>query len=107
MLKDLVNIKDKVQYVLENYPKTQDNDKLLWLAVMVVNYDLREVLGENAYLNFKSWLLKNDIPTFESVTRIRRKFQEANLYVGTKRNHRLNEEGLVRDWATQGKLNLE
>ena len=98
MLKDILNVKNKVKTILEKFPDTRDNDKLLWLALMVCNYNLREELGEHSYTIFKLWLLKNKIPTFESVTRVRRKFQEQGQYVGTKRVHKLNEEATVRDF---------
>lgn len=99
MIKDLVKIKTKVEVVLSKYKDTRDNDKLLWLALMATHYDLRGVLGEEAYDNFKTWLLNNNIPTFESVTRVRRKFQEQGKYLGTNQHIKAQEELAVREWA--------
>ena len=98
MIKDLVKAKDKVESLLKSYPECRDNDKLLWLAYLVVFHDLREILGEEAYVKFRELLLNEDTVTMESIRRVRQKFQEEGKYVGTKRKHRLKEETEVRDF---------
>lgn len=99
MINDLNTVKDKVENILAKFPETQDDDKLLWIAIMVVFYDLKNVLGSDKYDKFKYWLIKNNIPAFESVRRVRQKYQEEGKYVGTKRKYKLEEESLVRDWT--------
>ena len=42
MIKDLITIKDKVNYLLEKYPETRDSDKLLWLGYLVVYCNLKK-----------------------------------------------------------------
>lgn len=99
MLKSILSVKEKVRKVLEQYPETQDDDKLLWLGVMAIDYNLRAELGEEGYKKFRAWLLKNKIPPFESVRRIRQKFQEGGQFRGTKRKFKMEEESVVREWA--------
>ena len=98
MIKDLVKAKDKVESLLKSYPECQDNDKLLWLAYLVVFHDLRKTLGEEAYVKFRELLLNEDTVTMESIRRVRQKFQEEGKYVGTRRKRRLKEETEVRDF---------
>jgi hypothetical protein len=64
---------DKVKELLINKPELRDSDKkLLW-----------EVWRNLGYLNsgalYYDGLMKRGCPTFESVTRIRRKIQERNM----------------------------
>ena len=97
---ELNTIKDRVELLLKNFPETRDNDKLLWLAYAVIHKDLRSVFkNDGAYRVFKSWLLSSDVPMFESVRRVRQKFQEGGKYVGNARRERMLSENNVRTWA--------
>jgi len=99
LLKDILRVKDKVESALQKYPETQDDDKLLWLAVMVMFYDLKLSIGEAGYIKLKEWLLKNNVPASESIRRVRQKFQESGQYVGTKRDKKIEESEVVKNWA--------
>ena len=52
MIKDIISIKDKVAYLLENYPATRDSDKMLWLAFMTI---FRGLKGYGRDLYASSW----------------------------------------------------
>lgn len=99
---ELNTTKDRVELLLKKFPATRDNDKLLWLAYAVHYKDLRSVFNNaGAYRVFKSWLLSSGVPTFESVRRVRQKFQESGKYVGTSRKSRMKIEKEVRQWARE------
>ena len=98
MLGDLIKIKDKVRYVLENYPKTRDCDKHLWLAYMCIFHNLKQKMGDVPYKIFRDMFLSSDVPVTESVRRVRQKFQEEGLYTGTKRKEKLIESSKVREY---------
>jgi len=101
MINDLIKQKERVEFVLEKYPSTRDSDKLLWLAYLVIFHDLKNVLGEEHYELLKSVVMDKTCPTMESIRRLRQKFQEGGKFVGTKREVKLREESLVREWAIQ------
>ena len=103
MLDHLVKTKDKVGYLLENYPPLRDDDKKLWLAFLNVFCDMKIKLENdpNPYLVYKDIILNKDTPSFESLGRVRRKFQEVGKYVGEKRQERLEEASNVKDWAIE------
>ena len=65
--------KEKVKYILDNYPNTRDSDKLLYVTVLEFfhgSVNLRDMLDPS-------------VPGFETVSRIRRKFQEQGQFLGT------------------------
>lgn len=103
MITDLENNKDQVEHILKTYPDTRDNDKLLWLAYLCVFQNLQDVLGTNHYLALKDLVLKEDTATMESITRLRRKFQEAGQYQGKNRAKRIEEASKVREWSNSQK----
>jgi hypothetical protein len=92
---------DKVEAIMKVHPATRDSDKLLWLAYLVVHHDLRKLLGDKAYTQFKDILLDKKTPTMESVTRARRKIQESGNYQGEKRAQRLDEQESVRQYYSK------
>lgn len=55
--------------------------------------------SQNPYEEYKKIILNPDTPSFESLGRCRRKFQEAGKYVGEKRQERMEESEAMRDWA--------
>ena len=75
-MKSLVNNKDRVLKILQDYKSTRDSDKKLWLAFMVNHHDLRKELGDKSYRKLREIILKKETPTFETISRIRRKLQE-------------------------------
>ena len=104
MLQEIIKVSDRVEYVLENYPKTRDSDTLLWLTYMVVFHDVSTKVN-NAKDSFKEManiLLKKQVPAIESIGRARRKIQEAGRWVGTVRDERKALEKKVSDWAVGG-----
>ena len=102
MIKDLKKVKHQVPYVLERVPEARDDDKVLWLAVMVQFYGLRKDINNflhEPYLAFKGWFLGKKIPSMESVRRVRQKVQEKGQFRGTKWRKRHAEEKKVREWV--------
>lgn len=97
MHESLKTCKEKVGQILEQYPKTRDSDKWLWIAYLVIHHDLKNLLGEKAYESFKGLILNDKTPTMETVRRIRQKYQEEGKFVGLKRIDRLGEASAVRE----------
>ncbi len=64
---------ERVKQLIKEYPETGENDKLLFLAYLVIHFDLRKKLGEEAYLELKKILL--EAPSFETLRRHRQKLQ--------------------------------
>lgn len=65
---------DRVRNVLVRYPETRDSDKLLCLAIYSLGYGLKS--HASSYEDLRAWLLSSEVPTFETITRARRKIQE-------------------------------
>jgi len=101
MITDLKKAKDKVEFIMQRMPESRDCDKTLWLAYLNTFHNLKKELGHDAYETFKRILLSKDTPHMASVWRMRQKFQEKGLYIGTKRKHRLNHEPLVREYVRE------
>lgn len=81
-------VMSKVKSVLKDYPETRDSDKLLWLYFNIKYNGLDLIIdcGSQDNISFKQWLLKPEVPTFETLTRCRRKLQELNVeLVGDKK----------------------
>jgi len=88
MKADLLKVKNVVAKVLETDVRTRNDDK--WLIIRV----LKE-LGINIFIPYEKL---ESMPSFESITRARRKFQEAGLYPPTEKvaEHRKDEEQKMR-----------
>lgn len=101
MLKDLTRVHDRVEEILKKHPETRDNDKLLWLAYNCIHNGLQNMFsGTLRYMEFRKWLLQDEVPVFESLSRARRKIQENNEALeGAQRAKRLDEAEGVRQWA--------
>jgi len=89
--------KHRVEKILSDYPETRDSDKLLWLAYLVIYHDLKNVIGEYAYRDFRTLLMEKETVTMESIRRMRQKFQESGKYIGNKRKFKLDEAEIVRE----------
>lgn len=99
MSDSLKTIKARVAAILERYPETRDSDKLLWLAYMNLNHNLKGVLGVQSYQYLKELIMSDDVPSTESIRRVRQKIQENGLYRGKQRQYRIHESEMVRNWA--------
>ena len=77
-LEGLKTNKDKVFKLLSEWATLRDSDKKLWLSYMVHEKGLKEKLGEDAYMKLRKIILEKDTPTFETLSRCRRKIQEAH-----------------------------
>ena len=99
MLESLETAKEKVEFILSNYPTLRDSDKKLWLGYLNLYHGLRKKIGEESYSILKEIILSDSTPTMESIRRIRQKLQENGLYQGEKRIQRLKEAEKVRRWA--------
>ena len=64
----------RVSAILKRSPQSRDSDKKLWLIYCDVFLDLEQaILGGPD--SFRSWILSKEVPTFETITRSRRKLQ--------------------------------
>lgn len=82
---EVLSIKDTVEQVLARDPRSRGDDK--WLIFKVLR-----AMGYNIYIPYG---LMEAMPSFESITRCRRKFQEEGRYLAsdTTRGFRVaNEE---------------
>jgi len=87
MIETPKNIKDRVEFLLKNYPSTRDDDKKLWLAYLNLFCELSDRMNKAKIPSdiFKQVLLDTETPSTETIRRVRQKFQEYGLYVGNKR----------------------
>jgi hypothetical protein len=98
MIKDLIKVESRVEYLLTKYPQCRESDKFLWLAYCVTFCDLKFHLGQ--YELFKIWLMQSDVPVFESLSRARRKIAERKPELASKNKEvRKEEESLVKEWS--------
>lgn len=88
--------KDRVEFLLKNYPSTRDDDKKLWLAYLNLYCELADKVNKAKMPSevFKQILLDEETPSTESIRRIRQKFQESGFYVGNKREKLLKAQKL-------------
>lgn len=62
---ELKQVKTQVEYTLQNYPKTRNNDKLLQVTVLKNFYGVKNIDD----------ILKPKVPSLESIRRCRQKLQ--------------------------------
>lgn len=75
---------DKVEKLLKEYPECRSSDKRLWITYLVMYHNLREDMRNKPELAFESFVLTmmdKNTPSFESVSRSRRKIQERGDYL--------------------------
>ena len=104
MLSDLKLVQDRVKFLLERYPEVRDSDKLLWLAYNCHFNNLKEVTLTGEYVHFKAWLMREEVPAFESLSRARRKLQEQFPEFAGDKAKRMSEEKKVRAYTATEKL---
>jgi len=73
-----MNLKAQVEHCLKTYPQTRNDDKILVPAVWSLFHVEHIARVDNEqYVKLKDIVL---LPSPESITRVRRKFQEEGLY---------------------------
>jgi len=78
------NLKDKVEYVLRTYPTSRNSDELLWWLVLKIFYpDVYEEFRKGVKRGYIPYDVLKKIPKFETISRIRRKFNEKCMYLPT------------------------
>jgi len=92
-MKDYYN---KVKEILWRYPATRDDDMMLYAKFCV---DFSYIRSDEPFYQVLCTAKKRKIPSFESVTRARRKVQELEPALrGEKRQRRKAEEATYRDY---------
>ena len=103
-VKHLISITRRVKLILEEYPETRNDDNLLWWKTIEM---IADEVGED-FVDMKpfKYMLLNfnrlNFPTFETVSRTRRKVQEKYPELkGTKKvqNQRAKSEQAYREYA--------
>ena len=87
MVDDILTVKDRVFHILETVPATRDSDKLLIMRFLVetkVGYYVKNGL-------FIPYSHFDDLPSFESIRRVRQKFQEQGLFLASEKVKELRE----------------
>ena len=90
-------ISERVEKTLELFESSRNSDKRLILFYMVHNHDLVSKIGHVAYAELRKILLK-EMPSFETITRARRKIQAEGKYLASDKvkGQRAIEESEVR-----------
>lgn len=99
-MESLTRLKDRVIFCLERYPVCRDDDRILIGTVYSIFYDI-----DPKTVTLKEILLRNDLPSFESIRRCRQKAQELRPDLrGTReaRRKRKEQEAKVRAFAKEG-----
>lgn len=73
MKNDVVNVKDTVEEILKTDERSRSDDK--WLII--------QTLRKMGFEVFVPYQKLESMPSFESITRCRRKIQEQGLYLST------------------------
>jgi len=74
----------KVAHILEKFPFTRNSDELLYLMLIKIYYpDVLRKLGVAALHEWIPEKLAEELPKFETISRIRRKLNERGLYLPT------------------------
>lgn len=70
------DIQSRVANILHRYAVCRDSDKLLWLYYTDKHCGLSNAIKTGDPASFYGWLNDYTVPTFESLSRCRRKLQE-------------------------------
>lgn len=90
------NYYNAVRNILLEDPRTRDNDMLLY-AVFCAKFNL--VRPEETFYDVLFNAKRKKLPSYESITRARRKVQEMEEYLcGEKRNARKEQEQKYREF---------
>lgn len=94
----LKRMQDKVEWALNKYPQTRDNDRLLICVIYARFY------GADLTAPFKATMLDHNLPNFETIRRCRQKAQEQHPDLRGKRDsERLDRQKEYVEYATEGK----
>lgn len=96
IINEFDSVQGKAYSLLSKYPQVRDNDKLLWLAYNCEHNGLKKLLGPK-YDEFKAFLLSQDTPMFETLSRVRRKLQENHPHLAGDKAERLAIADEMRD----------
>lgn len=90
------NYYDQVRYILNKYPKARDDDYLLWAIFLFMNNIVKE---EEKFYEVITKAKANKLPSYESITRARRKVQEKEPNLrGKAYAQRKKEEATYHDF---------
>jgi len=73
----LRSVKERVEWLLKNYPETRNDDRYL-----IILY-LRYFTPMRRYLDFVPYKVIKDLPSFETIRRVRQLIQEKGKYLPT------------------------
>ena len=78
LVERLKTVKERVEYILKNYPDTRNNDLYLWLIyVRLFDKELSK------YIRFIPYDVLEKAQSFETLRRCRQKLQEEGKYLPT------------------------
>ena len=80
---------EKVECILKESKPARDSDKVLW-AIYVYKY--LNVRPDTRMDELVSMILDGNVPTFETISRARRKIQEKGKYAGSRKKERKDLE---------------
>lgn len=90
----LQTMHERVEDLLRNYPKTRDNDRILIGGVYAIYY------GVDVNDSFKNILLREDLPSFESIRRCRQKIQAQDETLrGNRDKERIEAQKVYLDYV--------
>ena len=78
ILETLRTAKERVEYILEHYPETRNNDLYLW--IIYVRLFCPEL---SKYIKFIPFDIFKKAPSYETIVRVRRKLNENGKYLPT------------------------
>jgi hypothetical protein len=89
---ELNQVKTQVEYTLQNYPETRNNDKLLQVTVLKNFYGVKSIDD----------ILKPKVPSLESIRRCRQKLQSEGQYTSSEavKLARQQQEEAYRQFAS-------
>jgi len=82
---ELNQVKTQVEYTLNNYPATRNDDKLLQVTILKKFYGVKSIDD----------ILKPKVPSLESIRRCRQKLQSEGKYkssINTKEARQMQQE---------------
>ncbi|MCX7951041.1 MAG: hypothetical protein N2594_03735 [Clostridiales bacterium] len=92
-MNNLHNVKNQVEFILNNYPETRNDDKRLTAYVLKEFYKVNSI--DDIY--------KPEVPSLESIRRCRQKLQEQGKYQATEKvqKRRAELQETYKEFATK------
>ena len=97
----LRKIQPRVDYLLEHYERSRDDDKYLYMVYLRVFCDGTRIYSAS-FDAFAKYIMDGDVPIPETVSRARRKIQESGKWLSQRQIARRKAEQEVRSWAING-----